>query len=232
MKKGKLITIEGPEGVGKSTQVRLLTEYCEKIGADVLFVREPGNTVTGERIREVLLKKTLIGVADTGWKGGELILDDGEMSPICEAYLYASCRVELIEKVILPALNSGKTVICDRYIDSSVAYQGYGRGLGAKTVEKINFYAIKKCYPDYTIFLNLSPEEAFSRKGGVDTTDRLELAGAKFHNKVYEGFLAEMDKHQERYISIEPTGDKVDTHEKIVDCLTKILPETFSKAVK
>lgn len=227
--RGKLITVEGPEGVGKSTQVRMLREYAERNNLNILFIREPGCTYTGERIRKILLGTSTNDVDTTMWKGGELNLEslDKEMSPLCEAYLYAACRVELINKVILPTLEKGTTVICDRYIDSSVAYQGYGRQLGADCVEKINYIAKEICYPDYTIFLNLSPNKAFKRKGGIDKTDRLELAGESFHLRVYNGFVKEMQKHNNRYINIVPDGDKYDTHKKIKTALKGVLPDIF-----
>jgi dTMP kinase len=107
-------------------------------------------------------------------------------------------------------------VLCDRYIDSTFAYQGYARGLGVDFVEKINDYAIKNFMPDYTVFLNLPPEQAFKRKGGVDKNDRLELSGMEFHNKVYQGYLDLAKKYPERFIVIDASGERDQTHEKVV----------------
>ena len=136
------------------------------------LTREPGGTAVSEQIRNVILDGKNV-----------------EMTDECEALLYADARVQQLKQVDKPKLDAGGLVLCDRYIDSSLAYQGYARGLGVEFVEKINDYAIKNFTPNYTVFLNLPPEQAFLRKGGVDKTDRLELSGMDFHNKVYEGYL-------------------------------------------
>lgn len=196
------VTFEGCEGVGKSTQIRLLREYFEKNSIDAVFTREPGGVPICETIRGVILNK-----------------DFSEMSPICEALLYASSRAQLVSEIIKPNLDSGKIVICDRYIDSSFAYQGYARGLGLEMVEGINFHAIDGVVPELTIFLDLPPEQAFSRKGGRDASDRMEREDLSFHNKVYEGYKAVAKKYPERVVCIAPTGTKFDTHRAIVKAL-------------
>lgn len=204
--KGIFITLEGTEGVGKSTQVRLLQEYCIKNNIDALFLREPGGTNISEKLREILLDK-----------------NNSDMTYETEALLYAACRMQIVSEVILPALKSGKIVICDRYIDSSLAYQGYARGLGEDYIKSINKYAIENCMPNYTIFLKLNPKDSFIRKGGADTKDRLELMGMDFHNKVYYGYTQIALKDKNRVIEIEPTGDKYDTHRKIVEHFIKMI---------
>ena len=141
------------------------------------------------------------------------------MTDECEALLYAAARVQHLNDIVEPALKQGKLVLCDRYLDSSFAYQAYARGLGMEFVEKINSYAIENFTPDYTIFLDLSPEEAFKRKGGVDKNDRLELSGFEFHQKVYQGYLAVAKNNPDRIIRIDPTGTKEETHAKIVSAL-------------
>ena len=141
------------------------------------------------------------------------------MTDECEALLYASARVQLLKEVVKPKLDNGELVLCDRYIDSSIAYQGYARGLGVDFVKKINDYAITNFMPDYTIFLNLPPEQAFLRKGGVDKTDRLELSGMDFHKKVYEGYLDIARKEPDMFIVIDASGDKFQTHAKIINAL-------------
>ena len=137
----------------------------------------------------------------------------------CEALLYAAARVQLLKEEIAPRLENGELVLCDRYIDSSLAYQGYARGLGVEFVEKINDYAVKNFMPDYTVFLSLPPEQAFKRKGGVDKNDRLELSGIEFHNKVYNGYLDLAKKYPERFLVIDASGSKEETHAKIINAL-------------
>ncbi|MCQ2387130.1 MAG: dTMP kinase [Clostridia bacterium] len=200
--KGKFITFEGCEGVGKSHQIRLLEEYLVKNDIKYYLTREPGGTNISEQIRNIILdgKNT-------------------EMTDECEALLYASARVQLLKQVIKPRLDNGELVFCDRYIDSSFAYQSYARGLGFDFVEKINDYAIKNFMPDYTVFLNLTPDEAFKRKGGVDKNDRLELSGNSFHQKVYDGYVDLSKKYSDRFIVIDASGSKEQTHEKIINAL-------------
>lgn len=200
--KGKFITIEGCEGVGKSRQTEFLKNYLTEKGINFYFTREPGGTVISEKIRNLILDRT-----------------NGDMTDECEALLYAAARAQLIKQEIMPRLEKGELVLCDRYIDSSFAYQGYARGLGTDFVAKINDYAIKNCMPDYTIFLNLSPELAFKRKGGVDISDRVELSGMSFHNAVYQGYLSIVKGNPQRFIVIEAMGTKYETHEKIINAL-------------
>ncbi len=204
--KGKFITFEGCEGSGKSTHVSLFREYLDKNGVDYIFLREPGGTNISEKIRGIILD-----------------VENAEMSDYAEALLYASARAQLIDEKILPALNNGKLVVVDRYIDSSFAYQGYARGLGIDFIEKINSYAIKKCMPDKTVFLDISPKDAFERKGGADKGDRLELSGIDFHERVYKGYKKLVEESPERFISIDPTGTKQETHEKIIEALKDVI---------
>ncbi|MBE7090136.1 MAG: dTMP kinase [Clostridiales bacterium] len=200
--KGKFITFEGCEGVGKSRQLKLLQEYMDKNGIKYYLTREPGGSAVSEKIRNIILdgKNT-------------------EMTDECEAMLYAASRVQLLKEIIKPKLDAGELIFCDRFVDSSLAYQGKARGLGYEFIESINAYAIKNFTPDYTIFLNLPPEQAFKRKGGVDKTDRLELSGMDFHNNVYAGYLELAKKYPERIIVIDASGTKEQTHEKIVSAL-------------
>ena len=200
--KGKFITFEGCEGVGKSRQLKYLEEYLEKSGIPYHFTREPGGDPISEKIRNLILDK-----------------DNDTMTDECEALLYAASRAQLLKNQIAPRLERGELVVCDRYFDSSFAYQAYARGLGMEFVEKINEYAIKNFMPDYTVFLNLSPEQAFKRKGGVDVSDRLELSGMDFHNRVYEGYLALAKAYPERFIVIDASGEKWQTKEKILTAL-------------
>jgi dTMP kinase len=200
--KGKFITFEGCEGVGKSRQIRYLEEYLQKNNIKYYLTREPGGTSVSEQIRNVILDGKNVAMTDE-----------------CEALLYAAARVQLLKEEIAPRLERGELVLCDRYIDSSLAYQGYARGLGVDFVEKINDFAIKNFLPDYTVFLCLPPEEAFKRKGGADRSDRLELSGIEFHKKVFNGYLDLSKKYSDRFLVIDASGEKHETHAKVIDAL-------------
>jgi dTMP kinase len=176
-----------------------LKEYLNKTGQEAVFVREPGGTSIGEQIRKVILNP-----------------DNTEMAPVTESMLYASSRVQLIDQVILPALKEGKIVVCDRYLDSSIAYQGYARGLGADLVKKVNYYAVENCMPDVTIFLDLCPAESFRATPG---NDRMEQETREFHNKVYEGYKAEIATSNGRIVPIKPSFDRNVTKNLILDAL-------------
>ena len=196
------ITFEGCEGVGKSRQIKDLEDYLKTNGISYYLTREPGGTPVSEQIRSVILDGKNTSMTDE-----------------CEALLYASARVQLLKEVVKPKLDAGELVLCDRYIDSSFAYQGYARGLGVDFVEKINDYAIKNFMPDFTVFLDLPPELAFKRKGGVDKNDRLELSGMEFHQKVYQGYKDLAKKYPSRFIEIDASGTREQTHQKIIDAL-------------
>lgn len=200
--KGKFITFEGCEGVGKSRQLEMLKEYLKNNNIDFYFTREPGGTGVSEQIRNIIL--------------------DGKNSAMvdeCEALLYAAARVQLIKEEIAPRLDAGQLVLCDRYVDSSFAYQAVARGLGYDFIDSINCYATRNFMPDYTVWLDLTPEQAFKRKGGVDKNDRLELSGMKFHNDVYKGYKELSLKYPERFIVIDASGTKEQTQSKIISAL-------------
>jgi len=192
--RGKFITFEGCDGCGKSTQLRLLSEYLVANEIPHIFTREPGGGKISEAIREILLNGK-----------------NAEMTDECEALLYAAARAQHLKDRVEPALAQGKLVICDRYVDSSLAYQAYARGLGVKFVEKINAFALEKYRPDVTIFIDLTPEEAFARKHGADENDRLEQAGMSFHQKVYDGYkrIAEAEPNRVVCVSGRQTPQQV-----------------------
>jgi dTMP kinase len=210
---GLFIAFEGVEGAGKSTQVRKLVETLEAEGHDVVVTREPGGPPVAERIRGVLLDP-----------------NGGDMCPRTEALLYAAARAEHVEQVILPALAEGKTVVCDRFIDSSLAYQGHARGLGESDVYEINRWAIGGLVPDVVVLLYLDPDEGLRRvaertraqqprrlqaageAGWRPATigDRLEQEGPEFHRKVAEGFLSIAKRDRRRFCIVDATAD-VDT---------------------
>ena len=199
---GTFISLEGCEGVGKSTQVRLLKEYLEKNNYDFISLREPGGTEISEKIREILLS-----------------LKNQRMNEMTETMLYAAARTQLINEVIYPALGQGKMVIADRFVDSTIAYQGVARKIGIDTVIKLHELTCDNLWPDITIFLDLDPILAFKRKGGVDRGDRLENAGLEFHQDVYKGYKEVARRYPNRVVSIQPLGDKYDTHNKIIETL-------------
>lgn len=195
--KGKLITFEGCEGSGKSTQLKLLAEKLDNLGVDYVMTREPGGSAIAEQIRAVILDGKNTAMCDE-----------------CEALLYAASRVQLLKEVIVPALESGKLVICDRYVDSSLAYQGIARGLGEDFIASINAAALGKYAPNMTIFLDISPEDAFRRKNGADKDDRMEQQGMAFHKKVYQGYRHLAEKYP-RIRPVDCSGTKYETSDKI-----------------
>ncbi len=204
MRRGKFITFEGCDGCGKSTQLKMLSEYLTEKGIPHIFTREPGGGKISEQIREVLLS------------GKNL-----EMTDECEALLYAAARVQHLSDRVEPALSEGKLVICDRYVDSSLAYQAYARGLGREFVEKINAFALERYLPDVTVFIDLTPEAAFARKHGADENDRMELAGMEFHKRVYEGYKTVAKEQPLRFACVDGTK----TPEGVFEEIKKILTE-------
>lgn len=195
--RGKFITFEGCEGSGKSTQLRLLSEYLYKLGVDYILTREPGGSEIAEQIRNIILNGKNTAMCDE-----------------CEALLYAAARVQHLKEKIAPALDKGKLVICDRYVDSSLAYQGYARGLGREYIENINSLALERFAPDLTVFLDISPAEAFKRKHGADPDDRMEQLGLEFHTRVYNGYKALMEIAP-RICAVDCLGSKYETQANI-----------------
>ena len=199
MARGKFITFEGCEGVGKSTQVNMLKDYLKKTNQKAMFLREPGGNLLSEKIRKIILDPS-----------------NSEMTPLCEAMLYSSARAQLMGQVIIPALENEQLVVCDRFIDSTMAYQGFARDLGVKTITALNETVCGNYMPDITIFLDLPPDEAFKRKGGRDEGDRMELQSLEFHKRVYEGYKKAIDMYPDRIISISPRGNKFETHTALI----------------
>ena len=195
--KGKFIAFEGCEGSGKSTQLKLLAEYLIGHGVDFILTREPGGSEIPEQIRGIILNGKNTDMCDE-----------------CEALLYAAARVQHLKQTVMPALEDGKLVICDRYIYASLAYQGYARGLGVEFVESVNAYALEHCPADMTVFLDISPVDAFERKHGADENDRMEQQGINFHRRVYEGYLSLLKKYP-RICAVECGGTKYETAERV-----------------
>ena len=188
MSKGIFITMEGPDGSGKSTQIALLKEYLEAEGYNVLITREPGGTTISEAIRGIILNK-----------------DYTEMSPVTEMLLYASARAQLIAEVVGPELDKGNAVISDTFVDSSLVYQGMARGLGVDAVYEVNKQAIGKYMPDVTFLLDLPAEVGISRKKDQKELDRMELESLEFHKKVAEGYRKLAEKFPERIETLDAT---------------------------
>ncbi len=206
MKKGFLISFEGTDGCGKSTQIKLLAEYLKKMGREIVISREPGGCRVGEKIRKILLSA-----------------ENSEISPMCELFLYEAARAQHMHEIIEPALKKGKIVILDRFIDSTFAYQGFGRELGEECVDVFNKFAINNIYPDITLMLELPPEKAFKRKGGNDSGDRMEMAGEPFYERVREGFKRAVEKYPNRIVKINVEGSCDETHRKICNIICNCL---------
>jgi dTMP kinase len=186
---GWLIAFEGVEGAGKTTQLELLQRELETLGYAVLVTREPGGTRLGERIRSILLDP------ETG---------DGELAPRTEALLFAAARAQLVQQVIQPALERGQVVLCDRFVDSSLVYQGIARGLGHQPVAAVNHFATGGLQPDLVVLLRLDPAEGLTRARGRDPAfDRIEAEDLQFHRLVEQGFMLLAAEHPERFAVID-----------------------------
>ncbi|MBR0146177.1 MAG: dTMP kinase [Eubacterium sp.] len=186
--RGIFITMEGPDGAGKTTQIERLKEYLTEKGYDVLLTREPGGTVISEAIRGLLLDP-----------------EHKEMKPSTELLLYAAARAQLVGEVIGPAVEAGKAVISDRFVDSSVVYQGIARGLGVETVYAVNRPAIGEYMPDVTFLLDLPAEVGIARKKNQAELDRMEQESIDFHKKVAEGYRTLAARDPERILTVDAT---------------------------
>jgi len=212
MKKGMLITFEGLDRVGKSTQVERLVKHLKSKGLSPVLVREPGSSETGERIRTIL--------ADIALKG--------KISPLCEFLLYSASRAQLVAETILPKINCGEIVIADRYYDSSTAYQGYGRGIDLDFITHVNSAATLGVAPDLTILLYAEKFTAIDSKtenrfAPTLFDDRLEHEFMDFRKKVQQGFLEVAGREKERFIVIEASENRDQIAKKIAARVDKLL---------
>ncbi|MGO1468503.1 MAG: dTMP kinase [Tissierella sp.] len=203
---GVFITLEGPDGSGKSTIIGLIGEYLEKEGIEFIKTREPGGTAIGEEIRDIILDNK-----------------NTNMSYQTEALLYAASRGQHIHEKILPGLKAGKVVLCDRFILSSLAYQGVGRELGIKKVKAINDFAIGDVYPDLTLFFHIDPKKTLERKFGNGDADRLENLGNDFHEKVYNGYMDLLKIYPENIEIIDANGSIEEVLEQAIDKINKAI---------
>ena len=197
---GIFITMEGPDGSGKSTQIELLKDYLSEKGYDIIVTREPGGTQISEKIRQIILDK-----------------ENEKMSDMTELMLYVAARAQLVDEVIKPALDKNQVVISDRFVDSSAVYQGIARGLGTKLVYEMNQYAISRM-PDITFLLDLDAKEGIKRKKHQAALDRLELEKLSFHEKVVEGYRS-LAQEQDRIVLIDATLPKETIFERIISVL-------------
>lgn len=196
------ITLEGGEGVGKTTQQALLAERLQREGYACVSTREPGGTALGEALREILLH-------------------GDPLTPLAELFLYAADRAEHVQKCILPALAAGQVVVCDRFTDSTLAYQGYGRGLDLEKIRQLNHLATGGLQPHLTLWLDLPPEVGLARSG---LADRLEQERLEFHRRVHQGFQALAAAEPQRIVRIDAGGSPLEVAARIWSVVQPRLP--------
>ena len=197
------ITFEGPDGSGKSTIIQKVYDYLIENNYDVIKTREPGGSPIAEKIRNLIL--------DT---------ENTEMGYRTEALLYAASRAQHVEETILPALNENKIVLCDRFLISSLAYQGVGRDLGIENVRNINKFAINGVFPDFVLFFDVDPITTLKRKSSLDTADRLEKEGNNFHERVYNGYKEILNSEKNIEI-IDATQSVEDVFSQCIEVLKR-----------
>ena len=209
-KRGCFITFEGVDGTGKTTHVEKLAAELKSEGKKVVMLREPGGTQIGEQIRQILLKREHQAMAD-----------------VSELFLFAAARAQLVREVIRPALERGEHVLCDRFIDSTVAYQGYGRGLDIDLVKKVNNAAVGETRPDLTIWIDIESGELAMRLGKRNTdnkSDRLDLESNEFRTRVRDGYAKIQEEEPDRVLRVLSMPDIEDTYEQIIDCVRREIP--------
>ncbi len=203
MEKGLFITFEGCDGCGKTTQLELLAKYLQDKGYDVIVTREPGARGLGEKLREILLNY------------------DGEVSSNCESFLFLADRAQHIDTIVKPAIDAGKIVLCDRHIDSTAAYQGYGRGLDLEQINYLNNIATSGLKPDLTLLFDVDIETSMARVG--NNKDRMENAGIEFQEKVRHGYL-ELAKKEPKRIKVFDSGKTIEQlHQEVLGIMAPLL---------
>lgn len=198
------ITFEGIDYSGKSTQAKLLYDYFQSRKIRTLLLREPGGTKISEKIREILLNR-----------------DHLEMLPITEFLLFSASRAQLVNEVIKPNLNKGVVVICDRYYDSSTAYQGYGGKVNIKKIFEVNDFATANLLPDLTFLIDISPKKAFERAKGKNNFDRIENKKHAFYYRVRKGFKEIADKNKRRFVIVDGSKNIDEIHSEIIQIVNK-----------
>ncbi len=207
MPKGKFITFEGSEGCGKSTQIKLLSEALIKQGRSVLTTREPGGTDVGEKIREILMDPSHV-----------------ELTDLTEVFLYEAARTQLVNEIIVPSLDSGHNVLCDRFSESTLAYQGYGGKISVEWIQKIDQMARGGLSPDLTLFIDVDPEVGLKRaRASAKEIDRLEEKDLEYHKRVYQGYLELAKKNPDRIKVVDGSKGVQEVHKEILDLVKRIL---------
>jgi dTMP kinase len=203
--RGLFITLEGPDGSGKSTMIGLIGQYLKEQGIDHVITREPGGTAIGEKIRGIIIDRENIN-----------------MGPETEALLFAASRAQHVHEKILPSVEEGKVVVCDRFLLSSLAYQGVGRGLGIQEVKAVNEFGLRGMTPDLILFFHVDPEVTLLRKtkeGG----DRLEEEGGVFHREVYEGYMTLLEMYPDNVVVIDAEKSVEEVYAQTIAALAKVL---------
>ena len=203
MKKGLFITFEGADGCGKTTQINLLKKYLEENGHNVLLTREPGGKGLGEKVREILLNY------------------DGPVSDRCESFLFLADRAQNVDVIVKPALAEGKIVLCDRHTDSTVAYQGYGRGLNLDEIHILNNLATGGKKPDITFVFDVDIETSMRRVG--KEKDRMESSGKDFFNRVRQGYLKLAKLEPNRIKVVDSTKSIEEVHQKVIEIIEQYI---------
>lgn len=214
MKRGYFITFEGGEGAGKSIQVEILSSHLSEKGYPVVVTREPGGTRIGEQIRTITHST-----------------ENVDLNPVAEAYLMAAARAQHVAQIIEPSLESGKIVVCDRFVDSGIAYQGYGRKLGPEVIAKLNELAVNGAIPDLTIYLNVPLELGMKRrKKSQKSSDRLDLQQHEFYARVHNGYDELAKVNSSRYVVIDASQSIVEVASEIWKIVNNLLADrSFSK---
>ncbi len=202
--KGKFITFEGSEGCGKSTQAKLLCQFLRKQKKNVLHIREPGGIKISENIRKILLD-----------------VRNKEMTKECEVLLYMAARAQLVDEIISPALKKGTIVVCDRFLDSTIAYQGYGCGIDVSFINKLGKFATRDILPDATFLLDMEIRKGLSRIRS--TKDRIEERSLKYHNRVRQGYLAIARKESKRVKVIKANRSMSEIQTCVEEVIRKLL---------
>lgn len=203
--KGRFITLEGPDGSGKSTMINLIGQYLKERDLPHILTREPGGTEIGEKIRKIIID-----------------IDNKNMGPEAEALLFAASRSQHVHEKIIPAIEEGKVVVCDRFLLSSLAYQGVGRSLGIENVKAINDFGLRGIVPDLILFFHVDPEVTLLRKtkeGG----DRLEEEGYLFHRDVYSGYMLLLEKYPDNIVMIDASKPIEEVYTQTIKAIEELL---------
>jgi dTMP kinase len=199
------VSIEGIDGCGKTTQIKLLAEYLSQLGVEFTIVREPGGTRVGEEIRQILLHK------------------DFQLCSESELLLFLAARAQIVREVVRPALESGRLVIADRFMDSSVAYQGVGRNLGQKVVQFMNSFVVGNTVPDITLYIDVPADVAMSRMRKEKKNDKIEVESLEFFERVRKGYERLMVENSKRFVLIDGRQAEEQVHEDIRKSLTVLM---------